>query len=105
MGTRLRPAVVVRRIPDVVPILLGGSFTWTLGASATQLPSLVGHLLYGAATALVFIALERGYQIWLTLDPRIAAREARRLRAAGTAAPAVWLVALGLGVALPILLV
>ena len=87
------------------PILLGGSFTWTLGAAGEQLPSLVGHLVYGFATALVFLTLEHRHQRWLMLDGRIAAREARRLRPAGTAASAVWLVVVGLGVAVPILLV
>jgi hypothetical protein len=86
------------------PILLGSSFTWTIEAAAAQLPSLVGHLVYGIATALGFIALERRHRIGLMRDPRIAAREARRLRPEGTAAPATWFVALSLGIVVPILL-
>jgi hypothetical protein len=88
----------------LLPLVISGEVDWRVSAASALLPSLLGHLIYGASTALVFYLLERRYQNRLMLDPRMAARELRRLRPVGTPAPALWLFALGLGVVIPILL-
>jgi hypothetical protein len=88
----------------VFPILPGLSFTWTHEAAADALPLLVGHLIYGAVTALVFLAFERRHRDWLLLDPRFAARLPRLRRHTGTPVPALWCFASGLGVLLQIIL-
>ncbi len=88
----------------LLPLLLTGVCDWSTDAASALLPSLFGHLIYGAVTAVVFFLFDRGYTRTLLQDPRTSTRELHRIRPAGTPAPALWLFALSLGVLLPILL-
>ena len=88
----------------LLPLLRTGEIDWRPSAASALLPSLVGHLVFGAVTAVAFAAQQARQNRWLLLDPRHVARERRRSRPSGTPAPALWLLVLGLGVLLPILL-
>lgn len=88
----------------LLPLVLTGVCDWSTDAVSALLPSLIGHLIYGATTGFVFLLLQKRYTRWLLLDPRMAIREQRRSRPTGTPAPALWFLVLGLGVLLPILL-
>ena len=88
----------------LMPILLGHAPPWTMQAADGLLPSLLGYVIYGAATGLAFFCFENHHAKWLLLDKRYALREAHLRRPPGTPAPALWLVVLGLGLVLPLVL-
>ena len=86
------------------PRFLGENYDWSIEDASAALPSLIGHLAYGATTACVFLLLERRHNRHAAVDPRLAVRAERLRRPSGTPAPALWFFAVGLGVLLPILL-
>jgi hypothetical protein len=89
----------------LLPLLHSGEVDWRLSAASRLFPSLFAHLAYGVVTGSVFYLLERHYAVHHRQNPRMAAAELRRrLRPAGTPAPALWLFVFGLCVAIPILL-
>jgi uncharacterized membrane protein YagU involved in acid resistance len=85
----------------LMPILLGAEVQWSLTLALGAYPSLIGHLAYGAITALVYQLLLRRY------DPSFRGRGRmgrERLRTSGTPASALWALVLILGLLLPLLL-
>src|SRR5262249_38806985 len=52
----------------LLPLILTGVCDWTTSAASALLPSLMGHLIYGATTAFAFLVMEQRYTRWLLLD-------------------------------------
>jgi hypothetical protein len=88
----------------LLPLVLTGEIDWRIGAATTLLPSLFGHLMYGAFTGFSFYAIEQRYLRRHVLSARVAANEVLRLRPLGTPASALWFLSIFLGIAVPILL-
>ncbi|GCE15867.1 hypothetical protein [Tengunoibacter tsumagoiensis] len=85
----------------LLPLLLGGTPTWSIQAAEVLLPSLLGHLIYGATTGLFFLLLQRRF----IHSQQAVGQEQQLRRPVGTPIPALWLFLLGLGLMLPLLLV
>lgn len=87
----------------LLPLLATGEIDWRPAAASNLLPSLVGHLIYGASTAFVFLVIERRHAGGIRL-PEMTASPAVNCARHITPAPALWVFVLGLGMLLPILL-
>ena len=72
-------------------MLLGTAPRWTAAIAAGLLPSLVGHLLYGAGLGVAFHLLEARYSPWWIPHTHLeAAAAAHRREQVLTSAPALW---------------
>jgi uncharacterized membrane protein YagU involved in acid resistance len=89
----------------LLPLLSQGTLTWEASVVADTLPSLVGHLFYGAVIGGVFYLLERQPLAWSQLDPTIADHELEQRRHVGTPAPALWTFVLGTSLVVVLVLV
>jgi len=85
-----------------LPIALANSVDWRPKAATMLLPSLIGHLLYGAVSASIFLAFEKrlANQLSVTTSHQTDHEKAPTI----SPAPALCLFALGLGILLPMLL-
>ena len=87
----------------LLPLLSTGEIDWRPRTAASLLPSAVGHLIYGAVTAFVFLAIERQFSrrrrgVPKTWKPQTGDSSPF------SPAPALWMFVLGLGILLPVLL-
>lgn len=86
----------------LMPVLLGAELQWTLAAAVAAYPSLIGHLAYGAVTALTYQYLVRRYDVgWSRIIRR---GMSSTVPAPARAAPALWLFVLVVGTTLPLIL-
>jgi hypothetical protein len=88
----------------LLPLILTGAIDWRMSAISELLPSIFGHIIYGAFTGFTFYFLEQRHLQRHILSPRVAAQQVLKQRPVGTPAPALWFLSITLGIALPILL-
>jgi hypothetical protein len=89
----------------LMPVLLGGSPSWTAEAAAGLTASLVGHLAYGASLGIIFHLMEARYSPWwIPLGQAQAARALGRQEQVLTSAPALWVMVAVIALTLPIVL-
>lgn len=89
----------------LLPILLGFEPSWTVEVAAELLPSLVGHLGYGAGVGLVFHRLEARSRPWWVPSSRAdAERVAQRKEQVLTSAPALWSLVVVIALIVPVVL-
>ncbi|MGC2619683.1 MAG: hypothetical protein WA414_11625 [Acidobacteriaceae bacterium] len=88
----------------LLPLILTGQIDWRPAALEPLLPALIGHLLYGSSTAFVFLLFERRHQQRTRGNPRIAMERLVEPLQIGSAAPALWMLVIGLGFILPLML-
>jgi uncharacterized membrane protein YagU involved in acid resistance len=73
----------------LLPLALGRSPAWEVAAAQQEFPSLVGHLLFGMGTALVFVVLHGPGEPWRARHPVGAGTLLRGLAAGALAAVAL----------------
>jgi uncharacterized membrane protein YagU involved in acid resistance len=89
----------------LMPLLLSTEPQWTVEAAGELLPSLIGHLVYGAGLGVTFYLLEVRYSPWwMTRTQAEAARVARRKEQVLTSAPALWVLVVMIALTLPVML-
>lgn len=89
----------------LLPLLLGGSPQWNVEAAAAAFPSLIGHLVYGAALGLTFYWLESRYAPWWMSRSRLEGERALMQREQVlSAAPALWSLIVLIILLIPVLL-
>ncbi len=88
----------------LLPALDGQAVRWDAATIATQFPSLVGHLAYGAALGAVYYWLEtRTNPWWMTRNAAETELAATREEQTLGAAPALWVLTIVIALTLPVL--
>ena len=89
----------------LLPVLLGAAPRWTPQIAAALMPSLIGHLAYGAAVGVTFYLLEARYNPWwISHTAAEASRTANRKEQVMTSAPALWALVVVVALTLPVVL-
>ncbi|RME47876.1 MAG: hypothetical protein D6791_04745 [Chloroflexi bacterium] len=87
------------------PVFLGGKPQWELAQAGQTFPSLMGHVGYGVATAVVYYALAERHSRWWAGDQEQtpAERDIWRGKQAASPGPALWTMSLVMVITLVVL--